>query len=312
MGSTMCLPWEPAFIVALQSIMNPFLTQVASIITMFGEEMLLVFILGFLYWCCDKQFGVYAGESIVVISALNPMLKNLVLRRRPYMDFSDIKCLKAVDSTADINDVKVQGYSFPSGHSMNSAVVYGSLARYKKTSKVLGVIGIVLPLLVGLSRVLLGVHYPTDVLAGWAIGVLIIFLIPWLKSKFQRRWLFHLMIVLLMLPGFFYCKTNDYYSGLGLMIGFYLAIPFEERFVKFKNINFDEPMAIVWCILRVIGGGAVYLGLNMLLKMPIPESIREAENIVAYLLRTARYGIVAFVAIGVYPILFKLVERKHE
>ena len=66
------------------------------------------------------------------------------------------------------------------------------------------------------------------------------------------------------------------------------------------------------CFLRVIGGAAVYLGLNKLLKMPFPESILEAENMTAYLIRTFRYMIVVFVVIGVYPMIFKFVERRHE
>lgn len=67
--------------------------------------------------------------------------------------------------------------SFPSGHAMNSAVTYlvlsVLLARITPELRVKAYIawtGMLLPLIVGISRIYLGVHWPTDVLAGWAVG----------------------------------------------------------------------------------------------------------------------------------------------
>ncbi|TRW18407.1 phosphatase PAP2 family protein [Glacieibacterium frigidum] len=73
--------------------------------------------------------------------------------------------------------VKVHDLSFPSGHAMNSAVVYLTigvlLARAEKGPRVKAYLlggAVLLTLLVGCSRVYLGVHFPTDVLAGWTVG----------------------------------------------------------------------------------------------------------------------------------------------
>lgn len=73
--------------------------------------------------------------------------------------------------------VKVHDLSFPSGHAMNSAVVYLTLgvllARAERGRRVKAYLlagAVLLTLLVGCSRVYLGVHYPTDVLAGWTVG----------------------------------------------------------------------------------------------------------------------------------------------
>ena len=85
--------------------------------------------------------GVLPG--VLVGITLNPMVKNIFLRRRPYFDHSGIQCLKPVERGADIYDISAQGYSFPSGHSTNGVTLYTSLGRYKK-NRVLMIIGIII------------------------------------------------------------------------------------------------------------------------------------------------------------------------
>ncbi len=74
--------------------------------------------------------------------------------------------------------VAVTGYSFPSGHTTTSTVTYGLLAVVAWRSqipliarRVAVIAGVALPVLVGLSRIALGVHYPSDVLGGWLAGI---------------------------------------------------------------------------------------------------------------------------------------------
>ena len=74
--------------------------------------------------------------------------------------------------------VAVTGYSFPSGHTTTSTVTYGLLAVVAWRSRlpllarrVAVALGVALPFLVGLSRIALGVHYPSDVLGGWLAGI---------------------------------------------------------------------------------------------------------------------------------------------
>ncbi len=71
--------------------------------------------------------------------------------------------------------VVVESYAFPSGHAANSMIVYVLLALLlvpdERRSLAVGA-AIVLSLMIGISRVLLGVHWPTDVLGGWAFGLL--------------------------------------------------------------------------------------------------------------------------------------------
>ena len=74
--------------------------------------------------------------------------------------------------------VPAPGYSFPSGHTLNSTATYGLLAfvvwrsSLTKAIRVAAIIvGVTVPTLVGLSRIALGVHYPSDVLGGWLAGI---------------------------------------------------------------------------------------------------------------------------------------------
>jgi undecaprenyl-diphosphatase len=110
--------------------------------------------------------------------AINATLKHFVARARP-------------DVVPKLTDVNSQ--SFPSGHSAMSAAVYltlgGLMAQTVSRRRVkLYFVGLALflTLLVGLSRVALGVHYPTDVLAGWTIG-LVWALLCWMTARYLQR-----------------------------------------------------------------------------------------------------------------------------
>ena len=281
---------------------NPF--WILSNLSAFGEQMMLVAVMGFIYWGFNKEFGKYVGVNIVMVNIWNPMIKNIVLRLRPYfVEGYNVKLLRLIDKNADAMDIAAQGYSFPSGHSSGAVTVYGSIAYHEKNKKWLWIVAGVLSFLVGFSRVYVGAHFPTDVLCGWVLGALIIVIITWMRKVIKKSWMFNLVLVLTTLPGFFYCKSNDYFSTMGMLIGFVLAEPFEQKFVNFKNTK-----NIARCVIRTVGGAAFYFGLNTLLKMPFPKEVLEASNLLAQMIRAVRYAMVIFLVVGVYPLLFKVTD----
>ena len=305
-GNTFFFQWEVTLMQWLQGGMSDFLTKLATIFSYFGEEAALVFVVGLLYWCIDKDFGRYVATNIMVAVVANPLIKNIFLRRRPYMDNAAIKCFKPAHSGSDIYDVSAQGYSLPSGHSMNSVTVYGSLAaRLKKP--LFYVISIVIPLIVGISRVVLGVHYPTDVLAGWAVGAGVIVLMTWLQKVVKKRWLLYTVIAVISLAGVFYCKSSDYYSAYGLMLGFFAGDLFESRFV-----NFTKAKSFFRGILRLVGGIGLFLILNQGLKLPFSDEFLSAQTPLSYAYRVVRYGVAVFAIIGVYPMIFKVFNKDRK
>ena len=295
MGNIFYFNWEPTLMVWLQNLLGDMGAAIAAYVTMLGEETVMVAILGFIYWCYDKKFGVFVGTNLMVGLVANPMIKNIFLRYRPYMVHSEVKCLKPVHE-GDLYDPLLQGYSFPSGHTSNSSTMYFSLPVYEK-KKWLVVLGILMPFLVGLSRVCLGVHYPTDVMAGWLLGAVVVALMSFLQKKIQVKWKLYLLITLLTIPGCFYCTSNDYFTSLGMMLGFFAASLFEEKYV-----NFDNTKDIKKSVIRVVGGLVVFLLANVVLKTVF--SVIAIESLV-YLLRVIRYGLLVFVTMGVYPMIFK-------
>jgi len=144
----------------------PWLTEIVRDVTALGGIIVLTLVIactaGYL-WICRA----YRSMWLVLTAALGGLflsilLKGVFQRPRP-------------PGTQDLTQVALT--SFPSGHTMNSAVVYltlglllAELAVQARLRVYFLVVALVLTFLVGLSRVYLGVHYPSDILAGWAAG----------------------------------------------------------------------------------------------------------------------------------------------
>ena len=300
-GNIFFYEWETAFMEWFQNSIPQglFLSAILNNLSLFGEQMLMIAVMGFFYWCWDKEKGRFIGLSVIVASLWNPLVKNIFLRRRPYMDNTGISLFRKIDKEADIMDIAAQGYSFPSGHSCGAVAAYGSLTLCTR-KKIFTVLAFLLPLVVGVSRVYVGAHYPTDVICGWALGVVVLIVVSIGINKLGNRPQLYLILLLVSLPGFFYCKSSDYYTSYGMLLGAGFGFLFEERYVSFEGTR--KPLKI---ILRIAGGVAVYFGLNALLKLPFSSAFLESGTFGAYLVRTLRYAAVVFADTGLYPFLFK-------
>ncbi len=304
MGNTFYFQWEVGLMQFLQAFMSDIQVKIASIVSMFGEELFLVLVLGFVYWIYDKRIGIKIGMNMMLVNITYPIVKNIALRRRPYMDHPGIECLKLIDKDADPMDIYAQGYSFPSGHSANSAVAMASLAYFFR-HWIFKVLAVLIPLLVGISRFCLGVHYPTDVLCGWAVGYGAVFLMPFLEKKFKNPRTLYFIIFFVACAGVFFCRTNDYYSGMGMLLGLILGNMFEEKYV-----NFDKPANAFAAVLRLVFGIAIFFGLNTLLKMPFSPELLNSATMAQFALRFVRYTIIIFIEVGVYPLAFGRIFKK--
>ena len=158
-----------------------------------------------------------------------------------------------------------------------------------------------IPLLTGISRFVVGAHYPTDVLAGWLLGLIAVLLVQLLQKRVKNMLVLYGILLVTALPGFFYCTSADYFTAMGLLIGFMGGTLFDDRCVHFKDTR--KPLFMVT---RLLGGLVVYLVVNTVLKLPFSTEFLSEGSTAALMVRCARYAIVAFIDFGVYPMLFSL------
>ena len=307
LGSTLAqnvfsFEWEDALILFLQTHFGDVGTFIATVFTYLGETVFIVGVFAVVYFWINKEAGKFAATNLMAASVFNPMIKNVALRLRPYMANDSIQCLKPVEK-GDIMNVELQGYSFPSGHSSASSTVYLSFARFFR-KKAVWIVAIAATALVGFSRFYLGVHYPTDVLAGWLLGVLIVVIVGSLQKTIQKKWILYLILLAVSVPGWFYCKSADFYTGFGMMAGFFAGSLFEERFIGFK-----DPEKWYIGLIRTVGTVAIYFALNTLLKLPFPKEMLEAGDFTAHAIRAARYCVILFAVVGLYPFAFRPLDR---
>lgn len=152
------------------------LTPIMKIITWFGSAPCLILITLFCFlWIKNKKIGCLIGTNLVLVTILNQILKFILQRPRP----TEFRI---------INEV---GYSFPSGHSMISMAFYGLFIYFiwkkvkTKSLKVLLTILLSLFILaIGISRIYLGVHYTSDVIAGFLVATSYLILYINFTNKF--------------------------------------------------------------------------------------------------------------------------------
>ena len=297
------MAWEVSLIEWLQNETGKAGGFLAKLFSVIGGETVMLLVLLVILFCYSKEAGKRCGLKIIAATIWFPMIKNIVLRLRPYMEHETIRALRLAETDADAMDAVQQGYSFPSGHAAMSLSVYGSLCREAR-KKWLWILSIILVFMIGLSRFAAGVHYPTDVLAGWAIGLLAICFGEWLEKKVAKEQVRYLILLAVSLPGILWCRSRDYYSALGVLAAMVIAFPYEEKHIQFKDTR------NVWAmILRVAGAMALYVALNTLLKLPFSREFLDNGSVAAGLVRSLRYGIILFVTIGIYPRVFPLFEK---
>jgi len=267
--------------------------------TFLGDEEFFLLLFPFLYWCLDSRLGLRLAVLFFLSGYLNYILKQALARPRPF------------ELAPGINLIEEPGYGLPSGHAQGAVVLWGLLALHGRR-RWLWAPAVALMLAVGLSRVYLGVHFPTDVLGGWLVGAAVLAASAWVLRRLadHRQAAFYLPARPSRLPWWAWILVASLSAGAALaalpdkdtvamiaaLWGFGIGYILLRRF--FPG---GEGGTLIQRLLRLPLGLAVLLGLYLGLKPLFP-----AEGQALYLpLRFVRYALVgAWGALGA-PLLFR-------
>lgn len=157
-------------------LISDFTTPIAKFITNFGGALCLIIISIILFIIVkNKKIGIVIISNLGIVTIFNQILKRILQRPRP----------------EEFRIINENGYSFPSGHSMISMAFYGFLIYliYKNVKNkylkwtLITVLGLLI-VSIGISRIYLGVHYTSDVLAGFLIAISYLIIYISIVNKF--------------------------------------------------------------------------------------------------------------------------------
>jgi len=162
------LQWGLDCVRQIQTLATPGLTLCMRVITNIGSAAVYMVLIPFVYWCIDEKKGLRLTVVLLISAWINLALKFLLDQPRPFFE--------GYDPSVSMVPVMIGG--FPSAHAQNSLVMLMIIASWEPVSRLSRAAHLCLAaflcLLIGFSRLYLGVHFPTDIFGGWLIGALIL------------------------------------------------------------------------------------------------------------------------------------------
>jgi hypothetical protein len=292
------LAWGIDVIQAIQTVASPGLTAVMKILTLTGSEYFYILFLPILFWCIDERFGARFGLVFLFSSFVNSWLKVAFGQPRPY------------DLEPSVGLSHESSHGLPSGHAQSTSTFWGLLAPGIRKPWGL-ILAIVIPLVISFTRLYLGVHFPTDVFLGLALGWGIAILsavfgerIVALVSSWNPR--LKIIVAAVLALGMNALNMEDT-SMPGAFFGTALGIVFMSSRLSFDASSGSLAKKIIRFLLGLLVLAAIYLGG----KLVFPG---KDEPLYA-LFRFVRYGLMGlWVSFGA-PWLFlrmKLASPRHK
>lgn len=255
---TLILFWTPlrdtrsAYALVSFTVTNPVVLYFFRAVTTLGSEGFFLVMFSIIFWSYNKVLGffglVFMPMAIFITSEIP---KDMIRLPRP-----------------DVRGVTVPTYTFPSGHTSGAVSVWGFLAIYFK-KRWLWALSLVVIILVGLSRVMLGYHFPGDVLGGIIAGSVLLALLFWSGSRLDpgilKKYSFPTLLAasilipltLSFIPAVYAPNLMGYVAGAAL--GFLL----EGKVVKY------DPRGNLWQQLLRISIGLIVIAVVLLELEPL-------------------------------------------
>jgi membrane-associated phospholipid phosphatase len=152
---------------------SPWLDLPFKAFTLMGEEASYLLLLPGLYWCVDRRIGARVTVLFLLSAYFNAAAKVFFDQPRPFEYDAHVRQLAFTS-----------GRGLPSGHAQNSLVVWGYLATQFRRVWLWRLAGLLI-IFISLSRIYLGVHFPTDILGGYLLGAVLLLLYLWLEPGIE-------------------------------------------------------------------------------------------------------------------------------
>lgn len=289
------------------SIRNPALDKFFSAVTWLGHELIPIALICILYWCVSKSMAYRIGFSFFVSGLATQALKITFRISRPWIIDPNFKPVgNAIEEATS--------YSFPSGHTQSATSVYSSLALCFKKSWIKLILAAAF-ILVGISRMYLGVHTMKDVLTAMllSLAVTVIVFKVFDRIAYTVKYDIYVSVVFLVLSA-----ALIIYSAILSTKGIISADSLEDcvksggagiafaigYFIERRYIDFNVKAAKLWHqIIKVAIGLGVALGLKSGLKVIIGDTA---------LANGIRYFVLVFFIVVIYPIVIKKLSENNK
>ena len=287
-----------------------------------GDEEFYLVVMPAIYWCYNSKIGVKVGLLLMLSNGVNAFFKFLFHAPRPFWVSDQVTPM-----------VTETSFGAPSGHAQNAVSVWGFFATVTKKTWI-QVLFVCLILLIGISRLYLGVHFILDVLAGWLIGFLLLWLfnknydriqasvthwnegkqwigavavsflmilIPGLIKLINRNWEIrpeYLLNIQSHLPDF---ELNPFsmdgvISAAAVIFGILAGLILVHKTIPLGKIKADIAQLFFRFIIGTAGALAIWMGL----KLVFPDDIA----VVSEILRFVRYGLLGLWVSAGAPFIF--------
>jgi membrane-associated phospholipid phosphatase len=261
------LDWGIEIILWFQQF-SPTLDLPFKSLTFLGNLEFFLLFMPLIYWCIDRRMGARLLVLFLISAYINVIAKVLADQPRPFQYDSRVQPL-----------VHAAGGGLPSGHTQGTVVVWGYLASQIRSQK-LWVIAGFLMIAIPISRLYLGVHFPTDLFGGYFLGGVLLILYlrfalkveAWLVAKgviWQTATAVILSILLILVSP---SGSRFALSACGALLGFLPGIALERRWIRFCSSGrfWQRSLRFVVGLIVLLG---IWLGLRFAFSGLEPASL---------------------------------------
>ncbi len=217
-------------------------------VTFLGEERFYMLLLPIFYWCINMRVGYRFTLVLLLSNWINGIFKMLCHFPRPYWLSPNIKAYVAETS-----------FGLPSGHSTNAASIWLFLAKEYKKHKIFASGFVLIMLLIMLSRLFLGVHFFSDVISGFLLGVILLAVFYGFEKRFSARILNQKLSIKILLS----LVSTLIFLFVGLLPILINTFEIPSEWVRLSNQATNGIVPAPFAAKGIITLAGVWLGMNI-------------------------------------------------